>query len=586
MKNQILPHRNSLRTINNCKRFEVFRLQPRYMHVANASSTMSTSDLLESIMKDRINALLRLIIKSQTQHCNPRRHENEKEIVCATSPKSKPSIFNKIRHYIHTLLNAIFVALRSLEIAIRFSPILLMGPAAALLDNSHVYTPTASSSLASRGNTKISDLAWIYTLYQIQSLGPAFIKISQWAATRQDVFPRHMCDRLSQLHDSAYIHKWEHSESLLVGAFGKDYGNWLRIFKNDVIGSGSVAQVYRGSIHKDGSEKTVAVKVLHPNINEKIEKDLNLMWRVASLLDALPSKTIKLMNLPTVVSNFADLMRHQIDLRNESYHLEEFRRNFRNVSGFDYDDKNHTAESLVPLISFPRPIAAERSCLVEDYEDGMPISHYVSDDSAEGMELRRQLAQPLLRSFLKMVFMDNFIHSDLHQGNIIVKKTRIYTQSCSLFDDFFPAICSDEIADKYTIVFLDAGIVTSLSRSDQQNLKDLFKAVVLNDGDKAGRLMVERAKYETCSNIDGGTDQFAQGMSKIVQEFHNRRDRGLTLGAVQIASLISRVMDLCRDYGVQIDPAMSNVVMSTLVLEGEWYMEYCVNYGTAVKQSF
>jgi len=27
-------------------------------------------------------------------------------------------------------------------------------------------------------------------------------------------------------------------------------------------------------------------------------------------------------------------------------------------------------------------------------------------------------------------------------------------------------------------------------------LRDLFKAVVLNDGEKAGRLLVERARYE------------------------------------------------------------------------------------------
>jgi aarF domain-containing kinase len=32
--------------------------------------------------------------------------------------------------------------------------------------------------------------------------------------------------------------------------------------------------------------------------------------------------------------------------------------------------------------------------------------------------------------------------------------------------------------------------------------------------------------------------------------------------------LLSRVLDLCREHGVEIDPAMANVVISTLVLEG------------------
>lgn len=118
------------------------------------------------------------------------------------------------------------------------------------------------------------------------------------------------------------------------------------------------------------------------------------------------------------------------------------------------------------------------------------------------------------------------------------------------------------------IVFLDAGIATSLSPVDQRNLKDLFRAVLLNDGNTAGRLMVERAGYERCSQMEGGVEAFASGIQELVSEFHDRRKEGLTLGAVCIGSLLSRVLDLCRVYGVEIDPAMASIVLSTLVLEG------------------
>lgn len=121
---------------------------------------------------------------------------------------------------------------------------------------------------------------------------------------------------------------------------------------------------------------------------------------------------------------------------------------------------------------------------------------------------------------------------------------------------------------KRTIVFLDAGIANSLSRNDQRNLIDLFQAVILNDGARAGRLMVERAKYERCSQVPGGVEAFATGVQEIVAEFHDRRRDGLTLGAVRIGSLLGRVLDLCRIHGVEIDPAMASVVISTLVLEG------------------
>ena len=120
----------------------------------------------------------------------------------------------------------------------------------------------------------------------------------------------------------------------------------------------------------------------------------------------------------------------------------------------------------------------------------------------------------------------------------------------------------------YTINFLDAGIATSLKPNDRKNLRDLFKAVVLNDGFTAGALMVERARYEKCTSIKGGKHAFASGVADIVSEFHDRRKQGLTLGAVRVGALLGQVLDLCRRYGVEIDPAMSSVVVSLLVLEG------------------
>lgn len=122
---------------------------------------------------------------------------------------------------------------------------------------------------------------------------------------------------------------------------------------------------------------------------------------------------------------------------------------------------------------------------------------------------------------------------------------------------------------KRSIVFLDAGIVVSLSPNHKKDLFDLFRAVVFNDGFQAGSLMIERNKNnERCRQSPSSVDEFAKGIEEIVSEFHNRRKEGLTLGAVRIGVLLHRVLDLCRIHGVEIDPAMASVVISTLVLEG------------------
>lgn len=77
---------------------------------------------------------------------------------------------------------------------------------------------------------------------------------------------------------------------------------------------------------------------------------------------------------------------------------------------------------------------------------------------------------------------------------------------------------------------------------------------MLNDGYTAGKLMVERARYERCTSVPGGEQAFANGVADIVAEFHDRRKQGLTLGAVRVGALLGQVLDLCRRFGVEIDP--------------------------------
>jgi aarF domain-containing kinase len=455
---------------------------------------------------------------------------------------------------------------RTTQVVGRLSPLVLLTPAAVAI---HPWVE----------QNRLSDLAWNYFTMQMQALGPVFVKLCQWVATRPDIFPPNVCDRLSRLHDNGLPHAWCHTHQMLSDAFGNYEASGLHIKDpdSDMIGCGSAAQVYRGTLTTGDKSRSVAVKVLHPRFHEMVERDFWLLHTLAEWLHSIPLDLIRMINLPRVASNFGALLQAQSDLRIEADHLRQFRRNFYG----NLDDDNRSS------ITFPRPMQGwvSECVLVEDLiEDATPISVILRDRTEEGLAIRTALAGPLLRAFLKMIFIDNFTHGDLHPGNVFVRTQYVpdepnglarwlqwvfaTTSQNAQTSSSTTEQSTPKLKARRTIVFLDAGIATSLSSSDQRNLVDLFRAVILNKGEEAGRLMVERAKYERCSQVPGGVDAFSEGIGKLVAEFHDNRKSGLTLGAVRIGSLLSRVLDLCRIHGVEIDPAMASIVVSTLVLEG------------------
>jgi len=500
--------------------------------------------------------------------------------------KDEGSLFVRIicwfRRWFQNGWNLILVTTRIMEVSLRLSPLLILTPSAVL-----------------SGSPFLSDMAWRYTLSALQGIGPIAVKFCQWVATRRDIFPAFFCDRLAVLHDSGFPHSWSYTHKVLTEAFGDYRSKGLEV--HEVIGCGSAAQVYKGTLvpsSKQGKidekskaevngidieknshpkKRIVAVKVLHPNFEYHVDRDLEVMHIIANFLHSLPSitpvtKAIRMLNLPRATENFDNLLRIQVDLTIEAHNLQTFRSNFYHAS---------EEEEKESKIGFPQPLeewCSNPKVIVEDFiHDAEPIANFLKDSSPEGIAIRRELAVPLLRAFLKMVFLDNFIHGDLHPGNVLVRTTTInnlpnQTSIMSWWSQLIhPEKKSSEtqkVNMKRSIVFLDAGIANSLEREDQHNLADLFRAVILNEGDRAGRLMVERAKFERCSQVPGGVDAFAKGIGEIVSDFHDRRNEGLTLGTAQVGSLLARVLELCRIHGVEIDPNFTSVVISTLVLEG------------------
>lgn len=372
--------------------------------------------------------------------------------------------------------------------------------------------------------------------------GPAFVKLGQWAASRPDVLPPALCTELGALHSKAPAHSLTWTQHILREA---GLSGMLSAIDSEPVGSGAVGQVYRG-VSVDG--KVVAIKVLHPGVEEQVRLDLALLTLAAQLIDRLPG--LAWLQLPEETKYFRHAMFQQLDLRYEAYTLTRFRRNFR----------------ASPLVSFPEPLAATQHCLIESFEGGLPIGAFTRVPDGPGSPcsaLKKELASRGLQAFLQMLLWDNLVHADLHPGNMLVKFPT--NPTVNTVSDAVKAYSEGHAA---TLVFLDTGLVTELSAKDHVNFTDLFKALVFHgDGALAGRLIIERAP-ENAAQYVKDPDGFCLALDQLVRPVFAGPQALLHLSDFAISPLLLHTFDLVREHHVHLHGAYTNLVMSMVCVEG------------------
>lgn len=161
---------------------------------------------------------------------------------------------------VHRLVFLFRLTVRALVLLLKFAPLLLLYPVTLL-----------NPRWAGRW---LDALLWV-----TETSGPTFIKLGQWASTRRDIFSPEFCDRFSRLHVQVRPHAWEHTELCLRRAFGRGWRSLLEFHSQEPVGSGCVAQVYRGWARADHVDHPAFQALL-----EELEKDdLLEAWEIPGL---------------------------------------------------------------------------------------------------------------------------------------------------------------------------------------------------------------------------------------------------------------------------------------------------------------
>eukprot|EP01013_Petalomonas_cantuscygni_P009688 TRINITY_DN22578_c0_g1_i1.p1 TRINITY_DN22578_c0_g1~~TRINITY_DN22578_c0_g1_i1.p1 ORF type:complete len:510 (+),score=120.58 TRINITY_DN22578_c0_g1_i1:189-1718(+) len=357
----------------------------------------------------------------------------------------------------------------------------------------------------------------------VQRSGPAFIKWGQWLTTRKDVFPEELRDIMTGLYNQVTPHGMAHNEATILQEFGKPLSEIFSSFDPKPVGSGSIAQVHRAVLRSTG--ETVAVKICHPHVRDNIALDFRCFLEFAKLLvAACPS--LRWLDIVGTCRQFIEHLALQVDLTIEAQNLQQFRENFANF----------------PELNFPKVYSdlVAKSVIVEEFIPGVPMWPYLKP----GMPYSRRLCERGLAGWLKMILHDNFMHSDLHPGNILID-----------FRGMPPEECEDP---KVTLV--DCGLVLHFTTKQRSRLLSFIQGLALRDPDRVGNALLNFSDEQP--QVDRAA--WLQEVRNVFGTKYKRRRRHYV---GKVTEVLSDLLDLVKKHRVRLDVEYSNLLFSTMLQE-------------------
>jgi ubiquinone biosynthesis protein len=345
----------------------------------------------------------------------------------------------------------------------------------------------------------------------LQRLGPAYVKFGQIMGTRRDLLPPLMCDELSRLHDRVRPMTERQFRLALAVAYGSDLDQLFATVDSEPIASGSIAGVYRAVLH-DG--RTVALKLQRPNIRRSMTLDLSVMHSMSALAERLPP--FRGVPARQLTGFICAAILGQLDFGLEQENLGRLRRNFGEI---EYIWIPQTLPELF------RP-----SCLVMEFIPDLVARPLSAIDPVRGPVL----ASRTLSAVYQMLFMDGFVHCDLHPGNVY--------------------FCGSKV------VILDAGFSVRLPDTVRRQFAEFFLGLALGRGRRCGEVVVESAMHVA---PDADVDGFIATIAELVKS-----STGVAAKDFQLMKFGTDLFRLQRDFGLYAASEFVFPLLSLLVIEG------------------
>lgn len=347
----------------------------------------------------------------------------------------------------------------------------------------------------------------------LSSLGPSYIKLGQFLATRPDLVGPRRAFELKALQDKLPPFPTEVAKVIIRDNLSKDVDQLFASF-GPPVAAASIAQVHK-AVDRDGRE--LAVKVLRPGVGKRFAADLGSYYFAARLMERVSAEGRRLRPV-AAVQMLEQSMKQELDLRMEAAALSEMAENTKDDLGF-----------RVPKVDWER---TAREVLTTEWIDGTPIA---ATDAlrAQGFDLV-QLGNTVIQSFLRHAIRDGFFHADMHQGNLFIDRAG-------------------------NLVAVDFGIVGRLGPKESMFLAEILYGFITRDYMRVSEVHFEAGYVPR----DQDPAVFAQAIRAIGEPIMDR-----AASEISMARLLTQLFEVTSQFNMQTQPQLLLLQKTMVVVEG------------------
>ena len=343
-------------------------------------------------------------------------------------------------------------------------------------------------------------------------LGPSYIKLGQFLATRRDVVGDVVAKDLTQLQDRLPAFPQDEALETVETALGQPITEIYDRF-GAAVAAASIAQVHKA----EAEGQPVAVKILRPGIERRLASDLRTFFFAARNLQRIDPRSMRLRPVD-VVETLSRSVTMEMDLRMEAAAISEIGENTAEDKGF-----------RVPRVDWNR--SAKRVLTIE-WVEGIPIGDREALIAA-GHDVKR-LGALVIQSFLRQALRDGFFHADMHQGNLFVE------------------------ADG-TLVAVDFGIMGRLGVRERRFLAEILWGFIRRNYRRTAEVHFEAGYVPPHHSVD----DFAQALRAIGEPLRDKTAREISM-----ARLLTQLFEVTELFDMRTRPELLLLQKTMVVVEG------------------